>query len=192
MGTTFNYDNNLFTTALIGKHQAQNAALGIETLKQIQSGITNKIINNGISSVVWPGRIQEIETGLYYDVAHNESGVRYLLDTLKNIYPNKNFVGLMGLKGDKDIEWLPNAICNHFKTLFITADKEELLLNPQVLANNLDNYGINTDVVKSVADGITNLRDHIRSGYIGIIFGSHYIAKEIFEYFEISFDSIYN
>ena len=192
LGTTFNYNNNLFTTALIGKHQAQNAALGIETLKQIQSGITNKIINNGISSVVWPGRIQEIETGLYYDVAHNESGVRYLLDTLKNIYPSKNFVGLMGLKGDKDIEWLPNAICNHFKTLYITTDKEELLLNAQVLANNLDNYGINTDVVKSVADGITNLRDYIKSGYIGIIFGSHYIAKEIFEYFEISFDSIYN
>ena len=98
----------------------------------------------------------------------------------------------MGLKGDKDIEWLPKTIRNHFKNLYIATDKEELLLNAEVLANNLDNYGINTDVVKSVADGITNLSRHIRSGHIGVIFGSHYIAKEIFEYFEISFDSIYN
>mgnify|MGYP001158204606 FL=1 len=191
-GTNFNYENNLFSTSLIGEHQAQNAALCIEALKLIKPNITDNMIRKGLSSVIWPGRMHKIANGLYYDVAHNESGVQYLLDTLKKIYPNKELVGLLGMKGDKDLRWLSNIVSSQFLKLYITTDQEKLLLNEQELSNNLDDFGLRQQVVNSVADGISKLQNYIDDGCIGIIFGSHYFAKEIFQNFEIPFDSIHN
>jgi len=136
--------------------------------------------------------MHKIANGLYYDVAHNESGVQYLLDTLKEIYPNKEFVGLLGMKGDKDLRWFSNIVSSKFLKLYITTDQEKLLLNEQELSNNLDDFGLKQQVVNSVADGISKLQNYIDDGCIGIIFGSHYFAKEIFQNFEIPFDSIHN
>jgi len=43
--------------------------------------------------------------------------------------------------------------------------------------------------VDSVASGIYKLEELIKDAGVGIIFGSHYIAEEVFAEFEISFDS---
>ena len=43
--------------------------------------------------------------------------------------------------------------------------------------------------MESIKDGIKALRAVIREKDIGLIFGTHYIAEDIFKEFEISFDS---
>ena len=43
--------------------------------------------------------------------------------------------------------------------------------------------------MESIKDGIKALRAVIKEKDIGLIFGTHYIAKDIFKEFEISFDS---
>ena len=41
----------------------------------------------------------------------------------------------------------------------------------------------------SVSSGINKLKELIKDSGVGVLFGSHYIAEEVFDEFEISFDS---
>ena len=75
------------------------------------------------------------------------------------------------------------------KKLFIADSKNGLLLNAENLSTKLNNLGINNSPVESIKDGIKTLRAIIKEKDIGLIFGTHYIAEDIFKEFEISFDS---
>jgi len=50
-------------------------------------------------------------------------------------------------------------------------------------------FGIKNEPVDSVSSGINKLKALIKDAGVGVIFGSHYIAEEVFTEFEISFDS---
>ena len=63
------------------------------------------------------------------------------------------------------------------------------MLNAENLSTKLNNLGINNSPVESIKDGIKALRAVIKDKDIGLIFGTHYIAEDIFKEFEISFDS---
>ncbi len=49
--------------------------------------------------------------------------------------------------------------------------------------------GLENQPVDSVSSGLIQLKQNIDVNGVGIIFGSHYIADEVFTEFEISFDS---
>ena len=105
------------------------------------------------------------------------------------IYPDYNIYGLFCLKGDKDLDLIAFQLKDKLKKLFIADSKNALLLNAESLSTKLSDLGIDNSPVKSIKDGIKALRAIIKEKDIGLIFGTHYIAEDIFKEFEISFDS---
>ena len=103
-GTSFEVYGNNFKTSLIGDHQAQNAALAIATIKLFNPNLSDETIGKGLRNVHWPGRLQLVSDKIYYDVAHNENGVKSVLDNLSRMFPTSKFYGLLCLKGDKEID----------------------------------------------------------------------------------------
>ena len=187
-GTTFRYKEKNYFTSLIGKHQALNAALAIEAVTRFTSDVNVDFLQQGLKSVFWPGRIQKIGTRLFYDVAHNEDGLEILLNTIQSIYPGKRMVGLFCLKGDKEFDRIVHKINGRFSQLYVTNDETELLLDKNELSQRLMNYGIKNQTTISVSDGFNKIRSDVNRGNVGLIFGSHYIANEVFRASEISFD----
>lgn len=60
---------------LLGDHQIINAATAIVAVKQLENfAISQDNIESGITSAIWPGRIEKIGEGLWIDGAHNQSG----------------------------------------------------------------------------------------------------------------------
>ena len=57
-GTTFTWCNKIFTTSLIGAHQAVNASLGVAAARLLIHHITRSLVNKGLKRTLWPGRFQ--------------------------------------------------------------------------------------------------------------------------------------
>ena len=188
-GTNFQYKDDEYFTSLIGEHQALNAGLAIECINQFESELQNKIIHYGLRKVRWPARIQQLDDRLYYDVAHNEDGLAFFLKTIRSIFPDVPIIGLFCLKGDKDFNSLAENLSGQFSNLFVTTDQNRLLLSTEKVSEKLILLGIKNEPVDSVSSGINKLKELIKDAGVGVIFGSHYIAEEVFDEFEISFDS---
>lgn len=188
-GTKFHFLGNDYKTSMIGSYQADNAALAISAIKYFDKSIQNKTINEGLKNVQWPGRLQPVSKGVYYDVAHNAEGIKSMLKNLKNFFPIVSIYGLFCIKGEKDLQYVAKEIKENFEILFVTTNKQNSLLSPTTLSNKLKKFNVESYSVKSIRQGIKKLKKIMKSHDILLIFGSHYIAEEVFEEFEISFDS---
>jgi folylpolyglutamate synthase/dihydropteroate synthase len=105
------------------------------------------------------------------------------------MHPDVPIIGLFCLKGDKEFNSLTKNLSGQFSKLFVTTDQNGLLLSSQKLSEKLMFFGIKNEPVDSVSSGINKLKALIKDAGVGVIFGSHYIAEEVFTEFEISFDS---
>ena len=191
-GTQFTFNGQDYTIPLFGSHQACNAALAIDVVNHFDPKIKYDIIYNSLKTVFWPGRMQKIRQKIFYDVSHNKEGMEKTLQTLKELYPDKDIHGLLCLKKDKDLISLKSVILKNFKTLFISEDQKGFLLKSNILEKELTKVNIKCSPVSSIKNGSENLKNLVKNNSsVGLIFGSHYIAKEVFHAFEISFDNYY-
>jgi folylpolyglutamate synthase/dihydropteroate synthase len=186
-GTEFRYRGKDYITSLIGEHQAYNASLIIESIKKYDSSIDEKVIQKGLKSVFWPGRIQKIHKNIFFDVAHNKTSIRSLISTMKLLFPNLPLYGLFFLKGDKEIELIAKEMSEVFEQLFVCDDKNKLLLKKEILSKKLINHSVENKITTSIQTGIDKLKYLVTKKGVGIVFGSHYIAKDILRCSEISF-----
>lgn len=72
-------------------YQAYNAALAIEAalkLKELGYRISEQVITQGLAATFWKGRFEQVHThpDVYIDGAHNEQGIRALVDAAR-IFP---------------------------------------------------------------------------------------------------------
>ena len=186
-GTAFNYKGEDYITSLIGDHQAYNASLVIESINIYDSSIQKKVIKKGLKNTFWPGRIQKIYKNIFFDVAHNKKSIKSLISTMRNLFPNIPLHGLFCLKGDKDIELIAEEMSKVFEELFICDDKNKLLLKKEILSKKLNNCNVENKIIRSIEVGIGKLKHLVTKKGVGIVFGSHYIAKDILRCSEISF-----
>ena len=191
-GTQFTHNNYTYTIPLFGFHQARNAALAIDVVNKLDSNINNEGISRALAKVFWPGRMQKVGHNIFYDVSHNENGLEETLRTLKKLFPNQIIHGLLCCKKDKSVDSLKDLISGNIKTLIISGDRNELLFKSSILAKKLSGLRIQCRAVSSLETGIEIIKSLVNnSSSIGLIFGSHYVADEVFRSFEISFDNYY-
>lgn len=112
--------------ALFGKHQLWNAGLAIAALDALPFTIPTPAIHEGLRTVDWPGRLQQIKTGillnllpqgseLWLDGGHNDSAGEVLAAQCsawkaKNDLPN---VIVFGMLSTKDPETFIEPITPH-------------------------------------------------------------------------------
>ena len=191
-GTHFTLDNKNYTIPLFGSHQARNATLAIDVINYFDPKIKYNMIFNALKKVLWPGRMQKIGQRIFYDVSHNKKGMEKTIQTLKELYPGKDIHGLLCLKKDKDLISLKSLILKNFKTLVVSEDKMGLLLDSNTLLKKLTRVNIKCNSVSSIKNGSVILENLVKdNSSLGLIFGSHYIAEEVFQAFEIPFDNYY-
>ena len=98
---------------LLGEHQRLNAAVAVHTVRAVADKIpvTDAIIQKGLLSVRWPGRLQVVERGngkrALLDGAHNIGGAETLRSALRTYFPSTHPTLVLGLLRDKDCQ----AIC---------------------------------------------------------------------------------
>ncbi|MBZ5201203.1 bifunctional folylpolyglutamate synthase/dihydrofolate synthase [Planomicrobium chinense] len=114
---------------LKGRHQKENAGLALEAAKEILLlKFNHNLAETALASAFIPFRFEEIYPNLIMDGAHNEASVSALVDTIKEVYPDKKIHIVMALMKDKAyaniLEQL-ETISDHFT--FIDFDNERAL-----------------------------------------------------------------
>ena len=188
--TCFELDKKQYSVPLIGAHQAINAGLAIRAVMHHFPEMKQTEIQSGLSNTKWFGRFQPLikKLPIYYDVAHNPGGIHTIRATLDNLN-SKVTNGIMVLKNDKHVDQIALALDGLFNELFVASIPESELMDEQLLFNALKAQNLNCNIMDSIEKGYTYLYDRALKGENGIIFGSHYVAESIFNYFEINFDN---
>ncbi len=183
-GSIFKYKGYNIKLPLVGFHQVKNCALAIDIAKFVLKRINKKILNRAISKLSWPGRMEKLsKKNIYYDVAHNYDGIRALIKTVEKIHPKKKIIGLFCIKADKKIDIICELLKNHFIEIIICQDNKKHLTSVRTLSKLFKNKKINFLEASSVKEGIKILTNTKMGDCVRLIFGSHYIAKEVYSEF---------
>ena len=193
-GTYFYYSSLEIELPLFGDHQVQNCSLAICLSKYaLGAAISPSKIKTAISKSIWKGRLEKISNNnLFYDVAHNYDGVKAMLNTINVLYPDKKKVGLFCIKSDKNILAICKLLKNNFKKLIVCSDKDGYLVKVSDLLSIMNENNIECLSVDSVEEGVSLLNEYNNPNYLNLIFGSHYIASEVYGSIGKYFDRTYN
>ena len=180
-GTLFTYSGLEITLPLIGDHQVKNCVLAIKIAKKLLGSSFNiSTVKKSVKTTKWPGRLEKIKNkNMYYDVAHNFESIRVMIKTISSTHPGKKIIGLFSLKSDKNIGAICSVIKNSFEKIILCHDKSGYLLKSIILEKILKENSINCISVSSVQRGVEVLEKYAND-YVKIIFGSHYIAEEVY------------
>ncbi len=178
------YNDSNYILPQAGSFQAENAVLAIETIKNEFKDINHIQIQAGLDKWFWPGRMQQMEEDIFYDVAHNSSGVNILTSDLFHIF-NQKPIGLVVIKNDKIRPEIISLFENAFEELIIsTIPSKDILSKDDIkLVKSLEHY----QFIENLNDALRLLKNKQFDGP-KVIFGSHYIAKYVYEFFDFSFD----
>ena len=181
----FTYDMQEFSMPQAGSYQTQNAMLAIKTCQDNFHNLTNEDIQLALDQWYWPARMQIMKDNFFYDVAHNRNGISVLAKDLTEIYKKKP-LGVVVLKNDKINPQLIEKFSTLFDKIIISTISSKDLLNKEEIMKNplLKNF----QFIENLNEALTKL-DKLEYSGAKVVFGSHYIAKEVYNFFDFSFDN---
>ena len=110
---------------LKGRHQRINAATAIEAvalLKTMGFTISDEATREGLKNVLWPGRFELLlpNPDVIVDCAHNGASAQALAQTLREEYPHRRVILVIGVSQDKDVGAICNALKDNVAHIFLT------------------------------------------------------------------------
>lgn len=136
-------------TALIGKHQINNAALVLaacELLNQNKTDIPLQCIRDGLLKTRWPGRLEKVSDSpvIILDGAHNLAAVRKLADFLIQNLDKRKTTLILGILDDKPYSAMLHTLLPLCSRVILTSPKIDRVINPEKL------YPVAEKIVKNI------------------------------------------
>jgi dihydrofolate synthase / folylpolyglutamate synthase len=179
--------------ALIGRHQIGNAGSAIAAALEIP-GMSKAAIEQGLTSVQWPARMQRLTGGalsalvpspseLWLDGGHNPAGGQALAQTLADLEEraSKPLIMIVGMMGAKD--------ATGFLTPFATLARQvitvpvpathEAPMKPALLAKAATNLGLPASTAMGVLDALSIANSLTTEAKRVLICGSLYLAGHV-------------
>lgn len=174
--------------SLLGKMQAQNAALAAVTVKKIFPNMDEGIIERGLANAKLPGRFEILEKPANYteipavilDGAHTLNSVRLTIDTFNKIYGEQKVNLLFACAADKDVEDIAKLFKYRFDHIYVTrpGSKKQSDLNKEITAFKDAELNFTADadykmLIKKAFD------DSAANGNLLLVTGSFYLLAEV-------------
>ncbi len=179
-GTTFSFKGAKYSTSLCGKHQTENAALAIETVKTVVPDISVATINKGLSRVRHPARLEifESEYPVIIDGAHNPDGAANLAAFLREINFKGNLVfGGMKDKNIREVAELLSPFAD--KIITVTVENNPRAETAEKLKSLFGLYNNNVYAAKNYDEALA-----LTSNAPTVFCGSLYLAADMRSYFD--------
>lgn len=122
-GTAFRYKGQDYFVSLRGAHQADNAAVAIETLFQIRDRFpfTEEQLQKGLKNAFIPSRLECLRKDpyIFIDGGHNKDGIDMLLSAMDQWEELKNPTIIFGMMKDKPYQYAVRQLASRAQT-FLT------------------------------------------------------------------------
>ncbi len=105
---------------MLGTYQVPNSLLALQALRVLglrhdYFGLDKvsyyRNIGEAFCETVWPGRMEKITDHLYIDGAHNEEGIRALVQTIETRFAGQEIYLLFAAAEDKDYTGMIRSLC---------------------------------------------------------------------------------
>ena len=162
----YKYNNLVINTGAL--YQVDNAATAITLCNKLlnkKDGLDETIIRQGLERFFWQGRLEQINSNVVLDGAHNIDAIKRFIESVNETYSHKNKIDLLfAVAGDKDYEPMIEMLC------------QELPLNRVYVTSINSTRGISSDYIgalfkfylgryKEQKDYIVECDDNIRYIY---------------------------
>ena len=189
----FFYRGREYATRLLGSYQPSNAAMAIEiagALRERGWEIPDEAIARGIAETRWPARFEVLDQPagmptVVIDGGHNPQGADVLADSLRDVFPDKRPVFLVGILADKDYRSMLRAVAPLASAFVCVTPPNPRALDAADLAETIretcDELGVRATVeIAGDFDGAVSAARRI-AGSEGLIcaFGSLYSIADV-------------
>lgn len=128
--------------SLQGHFQRRNAASALEViflLKEEGWEISERVIREGLSKTIWPGRLELIhsEPRILLDGAHNPEGIRALMATLKQSYQYDKLHIIFGVMEDKDYQTMIKHVLTLSDAIYFVEPNVKRALKGETLVQKM-------------------------------------------------------
>ncbi len=172
-------DNKKIQFSLLGSHQAKNLALALAAIKNLDISIDEKTIENALKKVVWKFRLEyNFQKNLLIDCAHNPSGIKTLVEFVKENFKNSDKTFVFGCLKNKDYKTMLNILFEIKKAsdkFYFVEFEHQNSLKFEDLEDDLKKDLIKVFDKKEIKD-IINADKNLK-----IVCGSIYMLGEIFK-----------
>ncbi len=174
---------------LLGVYQADNAAIAYAVVRELQASgiaIAEDAVARGFADTSWPGRLQIVRTSptVIVDSTHNGPGVPFLASSLRELFPAKRFVFILGILDDKDLQAFADHLGAIAARLIATRPKTPRAFSPEEIARAFAGKGPEADIVPLVREAIDRAIAAARPEDVVVITGSIYTAGEALEHLQ--------
>ncbi len=171
---------------LAGAHQLTNAATAIGAIDLIEDReilVSSEAVRKGLKEVKWPGRIEILSTEPFFivDCAHNEASARALASYLKETFPRKKTVLILGILKNKDVESIARILCPLADKIILTRADNPRALPPKDIEKTITKFCGKREILieKKVENAILCAKNMTCCDDLICATGSVYLAGEI-------------
>ena len=170
--------------SLLGKHQKYNAAVALKALNVLQEkgyAITNDDIAKGLATTKWEGRFEVLYKNPIFvlDGAHNPQAVQIVVNTLNELYPNKNVIFIFGTLADKEYTKMADIILPIAKKIYTITPDSPRALSADDLANYINSHKAIAAPSASIQYAVKIALDSTKNDEVICAIGSLYNFEQI-------------
>lgn len=155
---------------LLGSFQRINAASAIAAALVLTGGdVANEVLRVGLSSARWPGRLEIVRRDplTIVDGAHNASSAAALRDGLRELFPNRRVVYVLGTSIDKDIAGIVRELATATAGFVATTSTHARSAPVDRLVAECEPYGVPVQSASSLGEALATAS--ARAGRDGLI-----------------------
>ncbi|MGI6679355.1 MAG: bifunctional folylpolyglutamate synthase/dihydrofolate synthase [Dehalobacterium sp.] len=163
---------------LRGDHQLKNAALAVAAA--VKLGIEESMIREGLKQASWPCRLETVRQNplVLIDAAHNHHGIKTLVQALKEYWPDKKKVLLLGMLADKEREKVVAEIAPLAEKVVVTKPNNPRAGSWEQLVEFVKAFVDQVEVVENIGQAVDKALDLTARDEMLVITGSIYMVSE--------------
>lgn len=169
---------------LLGRHQAANAAVALAVAAQLcEHGwpLSEQHLRQGLANVQWEGRLEILHRApwVILDAAHTVESARCLVQTLRELFPNKQSFLILALAADKNVSDILGTLAPVAHEAIATRFCNPRACDPQRLSEQLRGLGVPTRIAPDPGAALTLAQTHAQPSDLICITGSLMLIGEL-------------
>lgn len=169
---------------LAGGYQLRNAATAVTALEALARRgwrIPERSIAEGLARVRWPGRMELLRRrpAFLLDGAHNPHGAQAAAESLRQLFPGREIVFLMGVMADKDLSGMIAALAPLARCFVAVCPDNPRALDAGALRESLSACGRSAAACGSVEEGVRAAEQAAGPDGVVCALGSLYFSGDV-------------
>jgi len=162
-------------------HNALNAVAAARVLKPQGYRLTDRVIELGIATAVWPGRIEKIrvQPDIYLDGAHNPSSARELDTFLAENFAGRRIILIFGALRDKAVDEIAGILFPRAARVIFTEPATSRAISAAQLAEIAGHYATSAEIIPDAAQALEAALAKAQPGDAIFITGSLYLVGQL-------------